>query len=89
MSFAANYLEQLLVFENYFLSLHPSFALVAKLVDAPDLGSGVAIRVGSSPIRRTIKSFEDFLEEILILFLRTKAQKKVLQNIKSFFTKNL
>ena len=53
MSFAANYLEQLLVFENYFLSLHPSFALVAKLVDAPDLGSGVAIRVGSSPIRRT------------------------------------
>ena len=76
MSFAANYLEQLLVFENYFLSLHPSFALVAKFVDAPDLGSGVAIRVGSSPIRRTIKSFEDFLEEILILFLRTKAEKK-------------
>lgn len=28
-------------------------ALVAKLVDAPDLGSGVARRVGSSPIRRT------------------------------------
>lgn len=26
---------------------------MAKLVDAPDLGSGVAIRVGSSPIRRT------------------------------------
>ena len=54
MSFAANYLEQLLVFENYFLSLHPSFALVAKLVDAPDLGSGVLRRVGSSPITRTI-----------------------------------
>ena len=53
MSFAANYLEQLLVFENYFLSLHPSFALVAKLVDAPDLGSGVLRRVGSSPITRT------------------------------------
>ena len=35
------------------LSLHPHSALVAKLVDAPDLGSGVAIRVGSSPIRRT------------------------------------
>ena len=28
-------------------------ALVAELVDAPDLGSGVARRVGSSPIRRT------------------------------------
>lgn len=35
--------------------MHPQtkIALVAKLVDAPDLGSGVAIRVGSSPIRRT------------------------------------
>ena len=30
-------------------------APVAKLVDAPDLGSGVLRRVGSSPIRRTIK----------------------------------
>ena len=28
-------------------------ALVAELVDAPDLGSGVLGRVGSSPIRRT------------------------------------
>ena len=28
-------------------------APVAKLVDAPDLGSGVLRRVGSSPIRRT------------------------------------
>ena len=28
-------------------------ALVAELVDAPDLGSGVSRRVGSSPIRRT------------------------------------
>ena len=26
---------------------------MAKLVDAPDLGSGVSRRVGSSPIRRT------------------------------------
>ena len=26
---------------------------MAKLVDAPDLGSGVLRRVGSSPIRRT------------------------------------
>ena len=30
------------------------FALVAKLVDAPDLGSGDFGRVGSSPIRRTM-----------------------------------
>ena len=29
------------------------FAGVAKLVDAPDLGSGAARRVGSSPITRT------------------------------------
>ena len=30
-------------------------APVAKLVDAPDLGSGVLRRVGSSPIRRTMR----------------------------------
>lgn len=30
-----------------------NFAGVAKLVDVPDLGSGVARRVGSSPITRT------------------------------------
>ena len=32
---------------------HPASALVAELVDAPDLGSGGSGRVGSSPIRRT------------------------------------
>ena len=33
---------------------HPDFyAGVAKLVDAPDLGSGAARRVGSIPITRT------------------------------------
>ena len=32
------------------------YASVAKLVDAPDLGSGVLRRVGSSPIGRTKKS---------------------------------
>ena len=37
-----------------------AFALVAKLVDAPDLGSGVAIRVGSSPIRRTMGQKGEF-----------------------------
>ena len=30
------------------------FARVAKLVDAPDLGSGIARCVGSSPITRTV-----------------------------------
>ena len=35
----------------------PTNAPVAKLVDAPDLGSGDFDRVGSSPIRRTLISF--------------------------------
>ena len=34
------------------LKLQP--ALVAELADAPDLGSGVLRREGSSPFRRTI-----------------------------------
>ena len=38
-------------------------APVAKLVDAPDLGSGVSRRVGSSPIRRTIGENEEFLNK--------------------------
>ena len=29
---------------------------MAELVDAPDLGSGVSRRAGSSPVRRTFKS---------------------------------
>ena len=33
--------------------LERSFAPVAELVDAPDLGSGVSRRAGSSPVRRT------------------------------------
>ena len=35
---------------------HATLALVAELVDAPDLGSGGLGRVGSSPIRRTKES---------------------------------
>ncbi len=31
---------------------------MAKLVDVPDLGSGAARRVGSSPITRTFKNFK-------------------------------
>ena len=35
----------------------PSRAGVAELADAPDLGSGVSWRMGSSPFARTIESF--------------------------------
>ena len=35
------------------LPLYP-LALVAELADAPDLGSGVSRREGSSPFRRTL-----------------------------------
>ena len=44
-----------------------TIALVAKLVDAPDLGSGVAIRVGSSPIRRTMRQKRNFRENFPLL----------------------
>lgn len=37
-----------------------TFALVVKLVDTPDLGSGASRRVGSSPIRRTLLNIEEF-----------------------------
>ena len=36
------------------------FADMVKLVDMPDLGSGAARRVGSSPIIRTKKASENF-----------------------------
>lgn len=38
---------------------------MAKLVDVPDLGSGAARRVGSSPIIRTKKASEDISEAFL------------------------
>jgi hypothetical protein len=41
----------------FFYEKYPTFAAsqagVAKLADAPDLGSGAARRVGSTPIART------------------------------------
>ena len=40
-------------FPHLFVPLQPQKALVAELADAPDLGSGVLRRVGSSPIWRT------------------------------------
>ena len=58
MAFHKPFIKKSLIFaaEN-----RGTIALVAKLVDAPDLGSGVAIRVGSSPIRRTKKERKKFL----------------------------
>ena len=44
------------LFQNIIHTFAFAFAPVAKLVDAPDLGSGVSRRVGSSPIRRTRKN---------------------------------
>ena len=40
-------------FGHYVPKTERSFAPVAELVDAPDLGSGVSRRAGSSPVRRT------------------------------------
>ena len=40
----------------------PKLADMAKLVDVPDLGSGAARRVGSSPIIRTKNSNQQWLE---------------------------
>ena len=53
---------------SIFAAENDTFALVAKLVDAPDLGSGVVIRVGSSPIRRTLSESErgNFLFHLFI-----------------------
>jgi hypothetical protein len=42
-----------------------NYADMVKLVDMPDLGSGAARRVGSSPIIRTKKSFS--IEKLFFL----------------------
>ncbi len=39
---------------------------MAKLVDVPDLGSGAARRVGSSPIIRTKKASEYFFRSFFV-----------------------
>ena len=39
--------------KHYLCAVLTKNALVVELVDTPDLGSGAARRVGSSPIRRT------------------------------------
>ena len=50
----------------------PTNALVAKLVDAPDLGSGDFGRVGSSPIRRTLIQQTRPLIGGLVYFIPTR-----------------
>ena len=45
-----------------------AIARVAKLVDAPDLGSGVLRRVGSSPITRTIGQKRNFRENFPLFY---------------------
>ena len=46
--------------------MHSNFAGMVKLVDMPDLGSGAARRVGSSPITRTFLNHKT----LKITFLR-------------------
>lgn len=45
---------------------------MAKLVDVPDLGSGAARRVGSSPIIRTFKKLLNRFSEAFLLYLTSK-----------------
>ena len=45
-----------------FASTYLKKAPVAELVDAPDLGSGVSRRAGSSPVRRTMKSCQKYFQ---------------------------
>ena len=45
-----------------------NFADMVKLVDMPDLGSGAARRVGSSPITRTFKIYKTHKINVLWVF---------------------
>jgi hypothetical protein len=45
-----------------------NFADMVKLVDMPDLGSGAARRVGSSPIIRTFKIYKTLKTNVLRVF---------------------
>ncbi len=46
-----------------------NFADMVKLVDMPDLGSGAARRVGSSPIIRTKKASQSRSFFVLMVFI--------------------
>ena len=45
-------------------------APVAELVDAPDLGSGVSRRAGSSPVRRTFHRINIYMEQKIEVFIK-------------------
>ena len=67
-------------------ALTKQVARVAKLVDAPDLGSGVLRRVGSSPITRTIEQKRNSQKKRVPLFLRidnasSKRSREAPQNV--------
>ena len=53
LSYRTKLLKNISSIHKKTLPLHPQTALVAKLVDALDLGSSVLRRAGSSPVRRT------------------------------------
>lgn len=65
-------------------SLDARFAGMVKLVDMPDLGSGAARRVGSSPITRTLKNNKTLKIKVLrvfyFLFCRNFAEKYFIFN---------
>ena len=60
--------------KKYYLCIRKlSFiARVAKLVDAPDLGSGVLRRVGSSPITRTMRQKRNSQKKRVPLFFENR-----------------
>ncbi len=57
--------------------VRPFVAPVAKLVDAPDLGSGAERRTGSSPARRTISQYRHIINSDYLYFLRKGAMNAV------------
>lgn len=58
---------------------------MVKLVDMPDLGSGAARRVGSSPIIRTKQNATHLFLESCIFFIYLEAQKYISTPILSCF----
>ena len=54
---------------HYLCTRKNKLAPVAKLVDAPDLGSGNSGCVGSSPIRRTVKQKPAESQRVLSAFM--------------------
>jgi hypothetical protein len=80
-----------LSFEKYSYICTHNFAGMAKLVDVPDLGSGAARRVGSSPITRTFKNYKTLKDNALrvfcLFFCRDFAESSFIVNERYFFNK--